>query len=483
MTNTKRMDASGIDVTPEVMKEVWATVVHLCQAYRAEVVSLPVAPALVPAALRSDLSAYDFSLPRAWPEVLTWLDAQIRAHQVHLSHPRYFGLFNPAPAPFSVAADALVAAYNPQLAAWSHSPFAAEVERHLIKEFATRFGFDRESADGTFCSGGAEANHTALLCALTTKYPAFAEEGLRAIPEQPVIYISEDAHHSWVKAARACGLGSSAVRPVALDAQGRLSLDQLAEAIRADRQRGFSPCLVCGTAGTTNAGIIDPLKEVAQICRQEDIWYHVDAAWGGAACVVPEFRAWLQGIEQADSITFDAHKFLSVTMGAGMFFCKRPDALHQTFRITTGYMPRDAAGLDIADPYAHSMQWSRRSIGIKLFLPLAIAGWDGYAVTIRHQTDMGNRLRQLLAESGWRCLNETPLPIVCFVDPENPDPNHAELIAKAVVASGSAWISPTHFGRPCIRACITNFRTRESDLQELVARLNEARDRLGATNG
>lgn len=190
---------------------------------------------------------------------------------------------------------------------------------------------------------------------------------------------------------------------------------------------------------------------------------------------MPEYRGWLAGIEQADSITFDAHKFLSVPMGAGLFLTRHKDALSATFRITTDYMPRDAAGLDVTDPYAHSMQWSRRFIGLKIFLPLAVAGWTGMANTIRQQCELGRQLRQMLLKDGWECVNETPLPLVCFAPLGEFDRKAIQDIADYVIRSGTASISTVALDRPALRACITNFRSSKDDLTELLRVLSEAR--------
>jgi len=220
---------------------------------------------------------------------------------------------------------------------------------------------------------------------------------------------------------------------------------------------------------------VDPLARIAGVAERERLWFHVDAAWGGAAVLVPELRPLLQGIEQADSITFDAHKWLSVPMGAGVYLTRHRDILTRTFRVATAYMPKEAEGLDVADPHLRSMQWSRRFTGLKVFLSLAAAGWAGYEETIRHQTAMGQRLRTKLLEAGWQVLNDTPLPVVCFTNGGGAE--QLRSIAKKVVSSGEAWISTTLLAKttPALRACITNYRTRESDVDALVAALDAAR--------
>jgi glutamate/tyrosine decarboxylase-like PLP-dependent enzyme len=188
----------------------------------------------------------------------------------------------------------------------------------------------------------------------------------------------------------------------------------------------------------------------------------------------------LAGIERADSIAFDVHKWLSVPMGAGLFLTRQPEILTRTFQTTTDYMPRETGKVGVVDPYAHSMQWSRRFIGLKVFLSLAVAGWDGYAAAIRHMTAMGDLMRRELDGAGWKIVNQTKLPIVCFVDSRHAEGSSAAYldgIAKRVVASGKAWISTTRIGigQPVLRACVTNYRTTADDVATLVQALNTAR--------
>ena len=195
-----------------------------------------------------------------------------------------------------------------------------------------------------------------------------------------------------------------------------MDVERLEAAIKSDRDAGRAPFMIVATAGTTGAGLIDPIASIADVAKLEKLWLHVDAAWGGAAVLVPELRTHLEGIERADSITFDAHKWLSVPMGAGLYLTRHPKILEQTFSTATSYMPRESLEFGVADPYNHSMQWSRRFIGLKVFLSLMVAGWEGYAEAVRHQTRMGAFLRRELEAAGWRVVNQTPLPVACFVD-------------------------------------------------------------------
>ena len=456
-------------------KAIWDELGRILEDYTTAVGTLPVTPELNPEKIRALLAPCDFLHPMDALDALRLAANGLQNYQVHTPHPRYFGLFNPAPSTMGIAADALVAGFNPQLAAWSHSPFAVEVEQHLVRALGSHFGYSARVVDGVFASGGMEANHTAILAALTNRFPEFATKGLRALQAQPVFYCSSESHHSFLKAARLCGLGMDSMRHVEVDSQLRMNPKALQMGIERDTANNFAPFLIVGTAGTTNAGIIDPLSALADIASKHHVWYHVDAAWGGGVAFVPELQLLLNGIERADSITFDAHKWLSVPMGAGLFLTRHNTILDQTFRVATAYMPKDAAGLDIVDPHLHSMQWSRRFIGLKVFLSLLAAGWEGYADAIRHQIKMGDVLREGLKQAGWHIANETPLPVVCFAKPGATAAEHERIVSK-IVRSGKAWISTTLLAgdRTVLRACVTNFRTQESDVAALIRDLSES---------
>lgn len=460
---------------------LWSRLIERIEQYTRDVPELRVTPELNPAAVRAYLAAFDFKHPILPEQAVDAAADGLTRWQVHTSHPSYFGLFNPASTTMGIAADALVAAFNPQMAAWSHNPFAAEVETHLVRAFGAKFGYDSATVDGTFASGGMEANHTAVLTALTSRFPSFVDDGLRGLEAQPVLYASSESHHSILKAARMCGLGMSAVRRVPVDADLRMKAADLERMIEEDRAAGFVPFMIAATAGTTNAGVIDPLRALGDTARRHDLWLHTDAAWGGAAAFVPELRPVLDGIELSDSITFDAHKWLSVPMGAGLYLTRREGILERTFRVATAYMPKDAAGLDVVDPHLHSMQWSRRFIGLKVFLSLLVAGWEGYADAIRHQAAMSALLRDCLVESGWRIVVDSPLAVVCFVWPNWSANQHRELV-RQVVAAGEAWISTTVLrGEDTVlRACITNYRTQPEHVKALVRTLDNMREQIPA---
>ena len=437
------------------------------------------APALGREALQCLLEDRFGEFERPWSdeELVGAVSELLGAGVMHITHPGYFGLFNPNVVPASVAGDLLVAGTNPQLAAWSHAPFPNEVERFTLAFLGQSLGLPKGGFGAHFTAGGAEANHTAISVALVDRVAGFREGGARGAEGRPVFYGSTQSHHSLVKIAVLCGLGQDAVRAVPTDATGRMDTERLEGLIAQDRERQAVPFAVVATAGTTGMGVVDPLPEIAELCSREELWLHVDAAWGGAACLSERLRPVLQGIERADSVTWDAHKYLSVPMGAGMFFCSRPDAVAATFDIETPYMP--SAVVETTDPYSSSMQWSRRAIGLKVFMALASLGHEGMAAQIEHQADMGELLRRELSDRGWMLVNDTPLPVVCFtVDEMERGSVEAAQLAAAVL-SEVLWISPLVIApdRPrVLRACVTNHLTEERHVAALAEAVTRARD-------
>jgi aromatic-L-amino-acid decarboxylase len=445
-------------------------VVRLAQ--RAEELSL--SPRLGTAELRDELESLAVEDARDELEVIELATRLLTDGIVHTTSPSYFGLFNPAPSFMGVVGDLLAAAFNPQLAAWSHAPAANEIEAWLIRYLARRLGLAAPVA-GSFTSGGAEANAQALHLALTHAFPAMGDKGLRAADADPLMYASSESHHAWLKVAHVCGIGRDAVRLVPAGADLRLDVAALQRMIVDDRRRAGQPVLVIATAGTTSAGVIDPLEETGAVARRHNAWYHVDAAWAGAACLSDHLRPHLAGIDQADSITVDAHKWLSVPMGAGIFISRHPRLLGETYRIATSYMPTPVGGT--SDPYTNSNQWSRRFIGLKLFLTLLTAGRTGYAAQLDHDAALGDLLRSRLAGAGWTILNATPLPVVCIADADRPDNlDHHQRIVDTIARTGQAWISMTRLrSQPAIRINVLSHRTTERHLDQLIELLHEAR--------
>jgi len=418
---------------------------------------------------RAQLEAFDFEVPASLQDLLRWTVAQLEHGVVHMTNPRYFGLFNPAPSFPAQCGDRLSAAFNPQLATATTSPAAVEIEAHVIRAVARRAGLPPEST-GHFTSGGSEANYTALICALTAANGRFATEGARGFSGPPVFYISRESHLAWIKIAHQAGIGRGAVRQVPTDGGGRMDVKALARMIDADVAHGEVPVMIVATAGTTSAGMIDPLRECAEISRRYGLWLHVDAAWGGAALASERLRGVLSGIEQARSVTIDAHKWFATTMGCGMFITRDPQILSTTFQVSTGFMPSHAAAVD---PYLTTAQWSRRFLGVRLFLSLAAAGWCGYAQHVERAVALTERMREMLSTEGWQIANDSRLAVLCVEPP--PGAPDARTIVREVLSSGRAWVAAAkHEGRDVIRMCLTHGEATLDDVRELVIALTEA---------
>jgi glutamate/tyrosine decarboxylase-like PLP-dependent enzyme len=424
-------------------------------------------PTLDIEALRRELHGFDFATTRPLTELLDWSIGMLEHGLTHLTHPRYFGLFNPAPTFPAQCADRLVATFNPQVASSGTSPAAVALEAYVIRRVAERAGFPA-GAGGHFTSGGSEANYTAMLCALTRAHPGFALVGARAFSGQPVFYVSKECHRSWVKIAHQAGIGRSAARLVATDGRGRLSVSAIEQAIAADLAGGCVPFLLVASAGTTNAGMLDPLEACADLAAQHHLWYHVDAAWGGAMIASERLRGVLAGLERADSATIDAHKWFATTMGCGMFLVRAPAALTATFQVSASYMQSHELALD---PYMNTVQWSRRFLGLRLFLSLAAAGWPGHAAHIERAVAQTAWIRTELERRGWSIVNDSPFALLNVVPPASlGDPR---TVVARVLASGRAWVALARFEeRDVIRICVTHGETSDADLAILVETLN-----------
>ena len=272
-----------------------------------------VAPTLTAQEVKDHVTSLPLDGTISPDEVVDHIITGLSKYAVHTPHKSYFGLFNPRPSTISTFGDYITAAFNPQMAAWSHAPYANEVERHIIEELGSIFGY--EQVDGTFCSGGQESNLTAVQCAVNHAFPDVYKEGILGLQKRPRIYVSIEAHDSVLKSARIVGLGSDSVVSIAVHQDLRMDVEVLESQIQQDLEEGYLPIMVVATAGTTGTGTIDPIESLVDIKLKYDLWLHVDGAWGAAICVSPNFRYLLSGIDKCDSITMDFHKWFSTPMG------------------------------------------------------------------------------------------------------------------------------------------------------------------------
>jgi glutamate/tyrosine decarboxylase-like PLP-dependent enzyme len=231
--------------------------------------------------------------------------------------------------------------------------------------------------NGTFTSGGHEANFSGLALALASSFPNSVEEGVASIGAHAVFYASAESHHSLDKSAGLLGIGRKALRRIAVNEAAQLDPQKLKQAITEDRTAGRKPFCVVATAGTTNSGTVDDLFAISEVCKRHHLWWHVDGAYGAVAIFSDQHRDLVRGIEQADSLTIDPHKRLAMPFAADLILISHPDILVRAFSVAAPYMPK-AAGARLADNSRISTQWTRRMNSLKLWLTLRVHGRKGY---------------------------------------------------------------------------------------------------------
>ena len=461
-----------LDFTAELREKAWIYLSRQLEDYYAHTIDWKVTPVLDRETVKAYIDQQDLSRGIGYEEAIEHVMEGFRKFHVHTPHPHYLGLFNPRTTFPSIMGDTIAATINPQMASWSHAPFGVEIENRIIRDLGQKFGLGNNS-DGTFTSGGAEANLTAMCCALNKRFPEVKTHGVRSIAGLPKVYCSLESHHSIMKAAAITGLGTDAVVPIEVNERLEMRMEILRHKIEEDINHGDIPFMIVGTAGTTGAGAFDDLREIRKIADHHHLWMHTDAAYGGAS-ILTEYKGLLDGIEGSDSITFDAHKWLSVPMGAGIFFTRDQEILNQVFNMATNYMPKDAMGMGVTDPYNHSIQWSRRSTAMKLYMSLLMIGWEGYGRSIEGDFQASNYMKQKLEESGWKVYNQTDLPILCFNRPDRiDDQDWIFTFVQKLIENGETWLSVYPVREIlCARACITNYNTRKGEIDTIVSLIN-----------
>jgi aromatic-L-amino-acid/L-tryptophan decarboxylase len=427
------------------------------------------------------------SLPEFGDDALKILDSlcsEMVDQGFHVPSANYFGLMNPTPTYLAVLAEALVAALNPQLATLARAQLAARIERETVRWIGGRVGWSGPF-DGTFTSGGNEANFSALAMALATRFPQTVEDGLAAAGARPMLYTSVEAHHSIDKSAGLLGLGRKALRRVPVNAGIQMDPQQLEEAIVHDRAAGFAPLCVVAAAGTTNSGSIDDLVAMAGICKRHQLWLHVDGAYGAAAIFSDQHRHLVRGIELADSITIDPHKWMAMPFAAGVVLTSHPQALQQTFATSTPYMPRRSGAAPPLDNFQVSTQWSRRMNSLKLWLTLKVHGRQAYEEMIDRQLKLAAFFANWVRSSElFELAAPQVLPIVNFrvkMLGATEDERRAahEALVQQVTRDGRRWISSTLVnGQSVIRVMVISYLTGHRHLEDLMIALTDARKTL-----
>ena len=398
------------------------------------------------------LATLDLPLPEAGIDVVEALDEAAEALDQSLaqSRPRYLAYIGSSGLEIGALADLLAHSYDPNLAL--HAGAATLIEAQALRWTAEFVGFP--AAGGSFTSGGTVSNVTALAAARERAVPGSRKRGT---PPGAVVYCSSDAHYSNVRAVELLGIGSDNVRDVPIDEHRRMRPDALAEMIRADLAAGRTPIAVVATAGTTLTGAIDPLDAIADICAERGIWMHVDGAYGlPAASVMPERFA---GLDRADSVTVDAHKWMFVPKACGIVMVRDESALAAAFGHETSYIPGTRNAVDV------TLEYSRPLRALKLWLAFRVHGAARFRETIQRNIDLAQLLHAMAAERGWEVGPNPDLSITLM---RKPGIDNAELV-KRLQADGRVYIShATVDGETWLRPCFTNVRTTASDVQVLM---------------
>jgi glutamate/tyrosine decarboxylase-like PLP-dependent enzyme len=419
-------------------------------------------------------------------KVLDEICAELVNKGFHVPSANYFGLMNPTPTYMAVLAEALVAALNPQLATLARSQLASKIEKESVRWIAERVGWPA-AFDGTFTSGGNEANFSAMALALAHHFPNAIEEGMSSTGAQPVLYASSESHHSLDKSAGLLGLGRKALRRITVNRELGLGVEQLEAAINADKRNGHRPFCVVATSGTTNSGALDDLVALADLCRRHRLWLHVDGAYGAAAIFSDKHRHLVRGIEQADSITIDPHKWLAMPFAAGVVLTRHPEMLQQAFGVATPYMPRGTPGslpANLVDNFKVSTQWSRRMNSLKFWLTIRVHGRQAYEELIDRQLSQAAEFAKWVkATPYFELVVEPQLTIVNFrvkiAGGEEAVAHANASVVEEVTRDGQRWISTTVVnGRSVIRVMVISYLTSEQQLRSLQDALAAAAERI-----
>jgi glutamate/tyrosine decarboxylase-like PLP-dependent enzyme len=428
----------------------------------------------------------------AGPETLLALvGREVFAHPMGNGHPRFFGWVNSPPAPVGVLADFLAAALNPSCAGGDHA--AVYVERAVVRWLMELVGFPIEGSMGLLVSGGSMAS---LTCLAAARHRAAAADGwdvraqgLHGAPAPLTLYLSEEGHGCIRKAAEVLGLGGDAVRTIAVDRDFRMDVGALRAAVAADRLAGRRPFCVAASAGTVNTGAIDPLDELAALCRSEGLWLHVDGAYGAIGAAEPTLASRYAGLGRADSLALDPHKWLSVPVECGCALVRDGQLLRDTWSLVPPYLrTEEGKGFGGLPWYSeYGFQQTRGFRALKLWMTLQHMGRSGVAGLIRRHVALARRLAAAVdAAPDLERVAPVELSVVCFRygPPQWPgDAGRLDALNKALAeriqAEGRVFLTGTVLrGRFALRACVLHYGTTEADVDALVDAVREAGARL-----
>jgi aromatic-L-amino-acid decarboxylase len=400
----------------------------------------------------------------------------------HWNHPAFFGYFATSSSVPGILAEMLTATLDVKAMLWKTSPAATELEQLVTDWLRQMLGL----GDGWFGMTTDTASISSMLALAAAREARpeleIRERGMSGRTDLPRlrVYASTHAHSSIDKAALALGLGLENVVHIEADEEFRMRPDALAAAITADRALGFLPLACVATVGTTSTSSIDPVPAIADICRREELWLHVDGAYGGMLAIVPEYRQVLAGAEQADSLVVNPHKWLFTPFDCSAFFVKRPDVLRRAFSLVPEYLVTREQD-EVVNYMDYGVQLGRRFRALKLWMVIRAFGVDGLIERLREHCALARDLAASIeASDDWELLAPVPFALVCFRyaprGMREPELNRLnERIMHAVNATGDAFLSHTKLGeRFTLRVSIGNIRTEEQHVGVLWDRLREA---------
>jgi len=465
---------------PARAREFTDRAVDLWQEFLERLPDLPVAPRGNEAAVAATAVRAVPDEPLADDELFAYLRRVLFDAATYTGHPRFMAYISGAGTIPGVAADLLAAGVNMNVGGWRLSPSATEIELHLTRWFAEQFGLP-ETAGGLIVSGGAMANFVGLKAARDAK-AGWDIRRLGVNSGSPlVLYASNEVHVVTDRAADMLGLGSNAVRKIGVKNNYRMDVAELREAIRRDKGAGLKPFAVIATAGTVATGAIDPLPAIAEVCAEEDLWLHVDAAYGGPATLAEDLRPLFTGIERADSIAFDPHKWLYTPQSGGCVLVRDLQHLADAFAVHPTYVhddkERSGHGIDLG---MLGPQFSRGFQALKIWVSLLAHGRTAYAERISHDAALARYLEARVKESpDFELICPVVLSICCFrYAPQNlpggPEREAYlsllnERLMTEIQLDGRAYCSNAVLDdRFVLRACIVNYRTESADVDALL---------------
>lgn len=474
------------DLPPEELRRLGHRVVDLMiETLRAERSDPVLAPVSGP-----ELKA---RLDEALPETGTSFDDLLSVFRDDIlpfcrrnGHPRFFGYVCTSADPLGMLADLLASAINQPVTAWRSAPSATAVERRVVRWLHRLTGFDGEG--GLLVSGGSAANFHGLACAVTeAERRAGLPPGSR---HRLTVHLSREGHVSLRKAAQILGVPPRQVYLLDVDEERRLLQNALRDRLARDLADGLVPAVVCASAGTANAGTVDPLEEVADLCAEHGVWLHIDGAYGAPAVLTEDYRWMARAFARADSLSLDPHKWLFAPAGAGCVLLRDDETARRAFMLSSEYT--EVAQTDPVERYAffdHGLEMSRRFRGLKVWAILKARGTRGLRSAIAHDIALRRYLDERIAAEPRLEPLASELSIACFRYRPAGEASREALndlnrsILETLVEEGGCYMSPTTLeGRYALRVCIVNFRTRREDIDFLVEeilRLGAERERNG----